>query len=74
MKTVTFTNRDDIAGYGCSEPGDQSGEYVPASTVELLMTLCDDIVDSATRYMPANRVRPETLEALIALLDEIKGE
>lgn len=74
MKTVKFVLREGFDGYGCSEPGDQSGEYVPASTVELLMTLCDDIVSSATRYLPANRVRVETLEALIALLAEIRGE
>lgn len=39
MRTVRFAQRTDLS-YGCSEPGDQSGEYVKANVVgEMLAAL-----------------------------------
>lgn len=41
MKIVKFTARPDGYGYGCSEPNDQSGEYVKAEIARDLLEACE---------------------------------
>jgi hypothetical protein len=38
MKTIRFTSRP--TGYGCSEPGEQAGEYVRAEVARDLLAAC----------------------------------
>jgi hypothetical protein len=43
MKTVRFVYNEGgnrITGYRCSEPGEMSGEYVPAATAQALVDAC----------------------------------
>lgn len=45
MKTITFYTRngsyDRPGGYGCSEPGNNSGEYVRADVARGLLEACE---------------------------------
>jgi hypothetical protein len=46
MKTITFTNRPE--GYGCSEPGNNAGEYVRAEVAKELLRALKTI--TSTEY------------------------
>jgi hypothetical protein len=59
MKTVTFTYPHHTGGYGCSEPNDQSGEYVRADVARELLAACK----SARAFIESLRVPQDIASA-----------
>jgi hypothetical protein len=45
VKTIRFTYPHPTGGYGCSEPGDNSGEYVPAAVAGELVAALTEALD-----------------------------
>lgn len=51
MKTIKFTAYPD--GYRCSEPNDQSGDYVKAEIASSLMTQRDSLLEALKKMTDA---------------------
>jgi hypothetical protein len=67
MKTIRFDHFDQSGLYGCSEPGDQSGEYVKADAVRGLVSVIEELV----RVKRAG-VGKELMEAARKALEDVK--
>lgn len=74
MKTVTFTWPHQTGGYGCNQPGDQSGEYVRAGDANYLLGALKGMVEMYEAFMDkAEHARRFYDAKTIRLLNEKPG-
>lgn len=70
MKTVTFTWPHPTGGYGCNQPGDQSGDYVRVEVAHKLIDALKKIHSSIGRLSDL-RVESMALDAISEHVDSL---
>lgn len=72
MKQITFTSRS--SGYGCSEPGDNSGQYVRADLAKELLAALEAARKELEAYEERLSGEMYNDPELNALIVKAKGE